>query len=93
MQGKELTATILNVKPPKKGTVEHFDSRIAGFGVRVTERGSRAWFLLGRLNNKNLRLTIGRPGSKTVEVAKIYSLKDARSRAAELKGMLGTVDI
>ena len=88
MQGRELTATILNVKPPKKGKAEHFDSRITGFGLRVTERGSRAWFLLGRLNGKNLRLTIGRPGPKTIEAAKIYSLKDARLRAAELKGML-----
>jgi integrase len=88
MRGKELTATILNVKPPKKGKAEHFDSRVTGFGLRVTEKGRRAWFLLGRLNGKNLRLTIGRPGNKTIEAAKIYSLKDARSRAAELKGML-----
>jgi len=88
MQGKELTATIVNVKPPKKGKAEHFDSRVTGFGLRVTEKGSRAWFLLGRLNGKNVRQTIGRPGTKTIEPARIFTLKDARTRAAELKGLL-----
>jgi len=88
MRGKELTATIMNVKPPNQGKTEHFDSRVTGFGLRVTEKGSRAWFLLGRLNGKNVRLTIGRPGNETIETAKIYTLKDARARAAELKGLL-----
>jgi integrase len=88
MRAKELTATIVNVKPPKKGKAEHFDSRVTGFGLRVTEKGSRAWFLLGRLDGKNVRLTIGRPGHRTIQPAQIYTLKDARARAGMLKGML-----
>lgn len=41
-----------------------------GFGVRVTDKGKRSYFVQGRVNGKEVRYTIGAHGAFTVEKAR-----------------------
>ena len=38
---------------------DYFDQAFPGFGLRVTSKGARTWFLLKRLNGRVKRWTIG----------------------------------
>ena len=66
---------IRDAKPGPKTRIE-WDRDIKGFGLRVTAKGVRAFILNYRVNGRERRATIGRPGE--------MSLKEARRRAGEL---------
>lgn len=53
-------ASIEKIKPPPSGQVEYYDRRLPAFGLRVSYRGSKSWFLMARVNGKLARLTLGR---------------------------------
>lgn len=62
------------VRPPESGRIEFFDVRLAGFSLRLTDKGGKTFSVLYRVNNIKRRLTLGPyngPGS----------LKAARDRA------------
>jgi integrase len=48
-------------KPPKPGMsrIDVFDEHLPGYGLRVSESGSKSYFLMTRLNGKQLLYTIG----------------------------------
>ncbi len=62
-----------------------WDAETRGFGVRVSRDGKRSFIVQGRVNGKELRLTVGRLGVETVD--------QARDNAREyLRGMRLGID-
>lgn len=62
-----------------------WDTETRGFGVRITRDGKRTYVVQGRVNGKELRLTVGRYGIETVD--------QARDNAREhLRGMRMGID-
>lgn len=69
--GVKLTKTaIAALEPPAKGYVIHWDSELAGLGLRITATGARSFVLQDRIDGKERRLTIGRFPGVTPEVAR-----------------------
>src|SRR5688572_2724871 len=66
-------ASVEKLKPPPDGQVEHYDRRLPGFGLRISYKGSRSWFLMTRLDGRLIRVTLGRYPA--------ISLADARDLA------------
>ncbi|MEQ1755272.1 MAG: site-specific integrase [Micropepsaceae bacterium] len=62
MPKQTLTARFVEtVKIPSVGArVEYWDDRLEGFGLRVTDKGSKTFFVMPRLHGKRLRIKIGR---------------------------------
>ncbi|MDP6621976.1 MAG: integrase arm-type DNA-binding domain-containing protein [Alphaproteobacteria bacterium] len=59
-KAKRLTAaSVERISPPKAARAEHFDAIVPGLALRVTERGSKSWSVLYRLDGRLRRLTIG----------------------------------
>jgi integrase len=65
------------VKAPEQGNRIHYDSEIAGFGLRVTEKGAKSFILNYVLHGRERRYTIGSLGEYTAETA--------RTKAVELR--------
>src|SRR5271157_4712144 len=65
------------VKPPAKGNRIHYDCEIAGFGLRVTEKGAKSFILNYVIHGRERRYTIGALGEYTAETA--------RDKARELR--------
>ena len=51
---------IRKIVPPSSGTVEVWDGKLPGFGVRVSPKGARSFVLLYRFAGRSRRLTLGR---------------------------------
>ncbi|MDQ3565819.1 MAG: integrase family protein [Pseudomonadota bacterium] len=62
------------MRPPESGRSEYFDPRLPGFGLRVSDKGTKTFCLLYRVNGVKRRLTIG-------PYTGAGSLKTARDRA------------
>lgn len=54
---------------PESGQVDYFDTKLKGFGVRVSAT-SKTYFVLRRVNGKKVRVTIGRHGEFTADRAR-----------------------
>ncbi|MBO6716731.1 MAG: site-specific integrase [Rhizobiaceae bacterium] len=68
-------ASVDRLKPPPNGQVEYYDRRLPAFGLRLSHKGTKAWFVMTRINGKLARLTLGRYPA--------LSLADARQKAGE----------
>ena len=53
-------ASVEKLKPPRFGQVEYYDRRMPGFGLRLSHRGSKSWFLMTRIEGRLVRLTLGK---------------------------------
>lgn len=77
MARNKLTAAgIDKLQAPQTGQVEIFDELLPGFGVRLSSSGTKAWFVMTRINGKLIRVTLGRHPA--------MSLGDARKRARQI---------
>ena len=65
--------------PPGGGQVDYFDKHLASFGLRVSSKGAKSFFVMTRVHGKLIRVTLGRHPSLT--------LKDARAKAGDVIGM------
>ena len=65
------------VKAPVKGNRIYYDSGLAGFGLRVTEKGAKSFILNYVIHGRERRYTIGSLGEYTAETA--------RGKAVELR--------
>lgn len=79
---QNLTSRFLDsIKPPKEGRVEYWDTKIPGFGLRVSapssryREGRRAWVLMYRMDGVQRRWTFG--------TYPIVPLSRARERASD----------
>jgi integrase len=59
MQKNLTTKLVENLKPRVDRRYEVRDSAMPGFGVRVTVSGSKTWFVMGRVDGRATRHTIG----------------------------------
>jgi hypothetical protein len=53
-RSKLTAAAIGRFRPPKAGQVEYFDELLRSFGLRVSYSGTKAWFVMTRVNGKAL---------------------------------------
>lgn len=58
---------------PLIGQVEYYDTHLPAFGLRVSYSGTKAWFVMTRVDGKLTRITLGRYPA--------VSLADAREKA------------
>lgn len=64
------------VQPPATGSQVHWDDAVKGYGLRVSApsdqhpRGKRVFFVMGRVNNKLVQLSIGSYGTYTEDAAR-----------------------
>lgn len=68
-------AAVKRLKAPENGRVEYWDASLPGFGLRITDKGSRSWVVMFRVRGRLRRLTLGSYPA--------ISLKDARREAGE----------
>lgn len=72
--------TVETLKPVPGRQVVFWDRDLTGFGVRVSPRGSKAFFYQGRLNGREKKLPIGSFGKVTADAA--------RKEAARIQSMM-----
>lgn len=70
---KFTTRTIEALKPPPSGRIEYFDTAIPGFGLRITDKGTKSWIIFYRVHGRQRRMTIGSYPK--------FSLSEAREEA------------
>ena len=70
------------VKAPDTGNRIHYDAEIAGFGLRVTEKGAKSFILNYVLHGRERRYTIGSLGEYTAETARAKAV-DLRQQIRE----------
>src|SRR5215212_7131353 len=69
-----LTATAVErFQPPKAGQVEYYDTHLPAFGLRISYSGTKAWFVMTRVDGRLTRVTLGRHPA--------LSLAEARDKA------------
>jgi Arm DNA-binding domain/Phage integrase, N-terminal SAM-like domain len=78
-QAKLTEMGIQSIKAPPSGQVDYFDKHLASFGLRVSSKGAKSFFVMTRVHGKLIRVTLGRHPS--------LSLKDARAKAGAVFGM------
>jgi len=61
MPKRKLTEKFIeNLQPAPVGTrVEFFDATLPAFGLRVTDKGSKTWFCMFRVDGRLRRHTLG----------------------------------
>jgi integrase len=76
----KLTKSVVDrLRVPTTGYALHWDEQDRGFGVRITKDGKRTYIVQGRVNGKELRLTIGPHGVFTVDQARGAAREHLRS--------------
>ncbi len=92
MAQKAFTVTsIASIKPPRTGRIEKYDARVPGFGVRVTDKGSRSWIVVYTSPIKRK----GKPWRRRYTIGRVddYGLAAARERADKvLKDVRAGID-
>lgn len=63
------------VKSPATGNRIYYDSEIAGFGLRVTEKGAKSFILNYVIHGRERRYTIGSLGEYTAETARTKAIE------------------
>ena len=61
------------LQPPATGQFEYYDTHLPAFGLRVSYSGTKAWFVMTRVDGKLTRITLGRYPA--------LSLAEAREKA------------
>ena len=83
----KLTKAIVDrAEVPPKSQAFVWCSEDRGFGVRINASGSRTFIAQGRINGKERRVSIGRPGVSSVTVYTRPSLKYIRPISSRLNG-------
>ena len=83
MPSANLTAvSVQKLRAPASGQIEYYDRRLPSFGLRISYRGTRSWFVMTRLHGKLIRVTLGR--------LPILSLADARDEARRVSTLAAT---
>lgn len=75
---------VARAKPPASGRIEIWDAMLPGFGLRVSDKGSKSWVVMYRVRggpSGKRRLTLGR--------YPVLSLANARERARRIFELAG----
>ena len=88
MPQKLTEATVANAKPPTVGKLMLWDALLPGFGLRITDKGSKSWVVMYRLGGREAarqRLTLGKYPALSLAKAR----DEARSALGDAaKGMM-----
>ena len=76
MARQRLTDRSINRKPPASGQIEIWDTVVPGFGLRVSYGGKRTFFVMTRINGRQVRRTAG--------TTTTHSLAEAREAARNI---------
>jgi integrase len=76
-QPVKLTKRVVDRATPPSGKMQAFlrDSVLSGFGLRITDRGTKSFIVEKRINGRVRRQTLGRYGELTVEQARLEAVK------------------
>jgi integrase len=69
------------LRPDRVSQIDYFDESTPGFGLRISSKGIRSWFVMDRIAGKVVRITLGRFVREAD--AGGLSLSDARQMAGE----------
>src|SRR3954452_9321057 len=64
------SAAVERLRPPTMGQVEYYDTHLPAFGVRVSYSGTKAWFVMTRVEGKLTRVTLGRYPALSLSAAR-----------------------
>ena len=83
---KRLIKTTVEALPiPASGQAVYWDADLTGFGVRISDRGTRTYFVQSRMpDGRQVKIKIGRHGAVTAE--------QARARAKAMLGAMAAGD-
>jgi integrase len=83
---------VQKIKPPasKAGRTERYDTRVPGFGVRVTAEGSRSWIFVyvSPTQKKRRRYTIGTVDFNEPDGELALDMEQARAKANDLRRLV-----
>ena len=51
---------VARAKPPAAGRIEMWDAALPGFGLRVSEKGSKSWVVMYRLGGRDAACGLAR---------------------------------
>jgi len=60
MRIKLTVPAVEKLKPPEAGQLDIYDELLPGFGLRISARGVRSWFVMQRVSRRMRRITLGR---------------------------------
>lgn len=60
---------------PEGKQIDVWDEDVTGFGVRVTPKGKKTFFVLARVNSRLVRATVGKSDTMTAEAARTKAKK------------------
>jgi integrase len=83
---KFTAAAVARLSTPETGRIDYFDAALPAFGLRVSKTGARKYFLMTRIDGKQVRLTLG--VAKVKDDAPGLTLKEAREKAAEFGDLI-----
>ncbi len=83
---KLTAAAVARLSVPVSGRVDYFDASLPAFGLRISKTGARKYFLMTRINNDLVRLTLG--SAKIADDSIGLTLKEARGKAGELNDLI-----
>lgn len=78
---KLTAAAIERLTPPATGQIDYFDVGFPAFGLRVSQKGAKSFFVMLRIHGKLTRLTLGR--AKVGADGQGLTLADARKKAGD----------
>jgi hypothetical protein len=78
-------AAIQKLRPPQTGQVDHYDLALPAFGLRVSNKGTKSFFVMKRVDGRLRRITLGRYPA--------LSLVEARKRAEEVSIIAQSAEI
>ncbi|MFO0997682.1 MAG: response regulator [Alphaproteobacteria bacterium] len=58
------------LKPPHRGQVDVWDAGLPGFGIRLSQGGSKSWVVMARRGARRVRLTLGPYPELSIEAAR-----------------------
>lgn len=67
--------TVKELMPPEDKQIDVWDEDVTGFGVRVTPKGKKTFFVLARVNSRLVRATVGKSDTMTAETARTKAKK------------------
>jgi integrase len=79
---KLTVSAVEKIRPPLSGQIEYFDRLLPSFGLRVSAKGSKSWFLMTRIDGHLIRMTLGKVHA--------MPLAKARDEARRLMNMAAT---
>ena len=91
---KLTAAAVVKIKLPPTGQIEYFDQLLPSFGLRVSYKGAKSWFVMTRVEGKLIRMTLGKAPAIPLAAAReearhVMNLaaagKDPRLEKAEAK--------